>query len=176
MATLYATVADLKSILSSTDSGTGTAAELTDEQLTQALQAGSNRVSIYAGSTFDSSTPQAVPPPAFNDLTLDLAAFYATATYMKHKVITAQHPIMIRYKDAMALLESVRKGEVRLDPAVPGSVGAETGTVINRIPKIFTHDDSNTRISPVTGYLEVQTAWTGAGWEDLDSGGPVYQG
>ena len=42
--TLYASVADLRNVMSGTDSGTGTAAQLTDDQLTLALYAASNSV------------------------------------------------------------------------------------------------------------------------------------
>jgi phage gp36-like protein len=153
---LYATVAELQAVLGGTDSGTGTAAQLTTAQLTLALQAGTNRVSAYAGNTFDSSVPQAVPPPLLHDLTLDLAAFWATKTYLKHKEITAQHPVYIAYKDAMSLLEQVRDGKVRVDPVVVGGIGEEVGVVINRIPNIFTDEDSNVALSP-EGFLEAST-------------------
>jgi hypothetical protein len=154
MTTLYATIADLKAIMDGTDSGTGMAAQLTDQQLTLALQAASNRVSIYAGNVFDSSTPQAVPPDIFHDLTLDLAAFWATVTYLKNKAMPVDHPVMLRYKDAQAILLAVRDGNLRLDVQVPGSVGEETGVVINNIPNIFNGDDSNTTINPMTGGLQ----------------------
>ena len=62
MTILYATVADLREVLSGTDSGIGTPAQLSDLQLTQALTSASSRISVYAGSVYDSSSPQAVPP------------------------------------------------------------------------------------------------------------------
>ena len=85
--TLYATVADLQAVMASTDSGTGTAAQLTETQLTLALYAASNRVSVYAGNMFDSSSAEATPPAILHDLTLDLACFWATKTYLKYKAI-----------------------------------------------------------------------------------------
>src|SRR6266568_3836761 len=54
---LYATIPDLRLVLDSTDAGTGTAAQLSDAQLTLALAAASTRVSTYTGTVFDSSTP-----------------------------------------------------------------------------------------------------------------------
>jgi phage gp36-like protein len=176
--TLYATVADLQSVLSGTD-GTGTAAQLTPAQLTLALESASSRVSIYAGNTFDSSSPSALPPPAFHDLTLDLAAFYATAYYMKSKIIGVDHPVRIKYADAMQLLKDVRDGKVRLDPAIPGSVGDEIGVVINRIPNIFTEQNAGVRVNQQTTTLEAETSSYGAGWTRLDETGPMgpeYQG
>ena len=59
--TLYATVADLRNVMSGTDSGSGTAAALTDAQLDLALYAASNRVSVYAGNVYDSSVPPRRP-------------------------------------------------------------------------------------------------------------------
>jgi len=152
--TLYATVSDLRLIMDGTDAGTGTAAQLSDEQLTLALQAASNRVSVYAGSVYDSSTPQATPPDIFHDLTLDLAAFWATVTYRKSKAMAADDPVRLRYNDAQALLNAVRDGKLRLDVVAPGGVGQETGHVVNPLPPVFTPDDSNTATNPMTGALQ----------------------
>lgn len=175
---LYADVADLQSILSSTDSGVGSPAELSPTQLTLALQAATNRVSVYFGNVMDSSSAQADPPPIFHDLTLDLAAFYAWRIYLKGKAIPQDHPAYIAYKDAITTLTDARDGVLRLDPVVAGGIGEEVGVVINRIPNIFTGEDSNTRIDPGTGTLESDTPfWSprAEGW-DNDAGGPIYQG
>lgn len=177
--TLYASVADLRNVMAGTDSGTGTAAQLTDSQLTLALYAASNRVSVYAGNVFDGSSADAMPPPILHDLALDLAAFWATTTYLKNKEIGTTHPVYVKYQNAMQVLKDVRTGTVLLDPAPAPGIGSEVGQVINRIPPIFTGADSNTRISPVTGSLEADvplgqwtprgTDWNGAGssaWYD----------
>jgi phage gp36-like protein len=173
---LYATVDQLRSVMGGTDSGTGTAAQLTDTQLTLALQAGTNRVSAYVGNTFDSSSPQAEPPPILQDLTLDLAAFWALTTYIKNKEVTAQHPVYLKYKDAMSLLEDIRDGKVLAATPVPGSAGEATGTVINRIPNIFSDDDSNVAFNPGTNGLEASTPdWMWAPNNEM-SWGAEYQG
>jgi hypothetical protein len=174
--TLYASVADLRNVMSGTDSGTGTAAQLTDAQLELALYAGSNRVSVFAGNTFDSSGPDANPPAILHDLALDLAAFWAAKTYMKSKAIEPTSAVFIAYKDAMSLLEAVRDGKILLDPAPAPGIGSEVGVIINRVPPVFTGNDSNTRVSPVTGTLEADTPlgqWTprGTNW-----GGAWYEG
>jgi phage gp36-like protein len=175
--TLYASVADLRNELSGTDSGTGTAATLTDAQLELALYSASNRVSVYAGGTYDSSVPAAEPPPILHDLTLDLACFWAAKTYMKFKELTAQSTIYIAYQNAMQLLQDVRDGKITLGIGVAPGVGDATGTVINRIPRVFTGADSNTRISPVTGTLEADSPfWTPRTGGLVDSGGAVYEG
>lgn len=182
MATLYATTTDLRATLAGTDSGTGTAAALTDNQLTLALTSASNRISVFAGAVFDSSTPAAVPPDIFHDLCLDLAAFIATTTYMKSKVIGPTHPVWLRYTEAQKLLDDVRDGKLRLDIYAAGSTGQETAArIINRIPRIFTDANSNTRLDPVSGFLEPDTPYdmyrARSMWDDLGGGGgPVYQG
>jgi hypothetical protein len=179
--TLYASVADLRNVMSGTDSGTGTAAQLTDAQLELALYSASNRVSVFTGNVYDSSVPQAVPPPILHDLTLDLAVFWAWKTYMKSKGMTADHPAMIAYVNANAILEDVRDGKVTLNPGVAPGIGDQVGTVINRIPPVFTGRDSNTRIDVTTGTLEADSPfWTPrtGGLVDggLGVGGPLYQG
>jgi phage gp36-like protein len=174
--TLYASVADLRNVMAGTDSGTGTADQLTDAQLTLALYAASNRVSVYAGNVYDSSVPEAVPPPVLHDLTLDLACFWAAKTYLKMKEVTPQSPIYLAYRDAVQILQDVRKGVVLLDPAPAPGIGSEVGTVINRVPPVFTGNDSNVRISPVTGILEADTPigqWTARG-TNWDGGGSAW--
>ena len=176
---LYATVADLRLVLSSTDSGVGTPAQLDDQQLTLALYTASNRVSVYSGMLWDGSAPQWTPPPILHDLTLDLAAFYAWKTYLKGKSIATDHPAFIAYQNATQLLNDVRDGKVRLDVEAAGALGPQdSAVVINRIPPIFTGEDSNTRVG-LGGVLESDTPTglfgpRGLGWDG--SGGPVYQG
>lgn len=176
---LYASVADLREVLSSTDSGIGTPAQLSDEQLTLALYSASNRVSVYSGMLWDSSTSDWVPPPILHDITLDLAAFFAWKTYLKGKSIATDHPAFIAYQNATSLLNDVRDGKVRLDVEAAGALGPQdSATVINRIPQIFTGYDSNTRVNR-SGVLETDTPpgmWTprSLGWDN--DGGAMYQG
>jgi phage gp36-like protein len=177
--TLYASVDDLRQAMYGTDTGTGTAAQLTDQQLQLALYAGSNRVSVYAGNVYDGSTSAASPPAILHDLTIDLARFWADVTYLKHKAIEPTSPVYLAYKDAMSILQDVRSGKILLDPAPAPGIGQETGVIINRMPPVFTGRDSNTRIDPVTGTLEADVPfdqWAPMGDGSMLSGGPVYQG
>ena len=174
--TLYASVDDLKLALSGTDSGTGTAAQLNEQQLTLALYAASNRVSVYAGNVFDGSTAAANPPAILHDLTLDLACFWAAKTYMKSKAIEPTSPIFIAYTNAMQMLNDVRDGKILLDPAPAPGMGDEVGVVINRIPPVFTGRDSNVRIDPMTGVLEADSPFWTPRTGGLVDGGPVYSG
>lgn len=177
--TLYASVADLRAVMSGTDSGTGTAAQLTDAQLELALYSASNRVSVYAGNVFDSSTPEATPPAILHDLTLDLARFWAAVTYLKWKAVETTSPIYIAYMNATQILQDVRAGKILLDPVTAPGIGSETGVIINRVPPVFTGRDSNTRIDVTTGTLEADSPfWTPrtGGLVDGGGGGPLYQG
>jgi hypothetical protein len=175
--TLYATVADLRQVMSGTDSGKGTAAELTDAQLEIALYSASNRVSVYAGNVYDGSTAAANPPAILHDITLDLARFWATVTYLKHKSIETTSPTYIAYANAMQMLNDVRDGKILLDPAPAPGIGNETGTVINRIPAVFTGRDSNTRLDPITGTLESDSPyWTPRTGGLVGGGGAFYEG
>jgi hypothetical protein len=176
--TLYATTTDLQNVLNSTDQGAGTPSELNPTQLNLALTAASNMVSVYFGTIMDSSNAQAIPPDVFQTLTLDLAAFYAWKTYLKGKVMPNDHPAYIAYQTAMQMLKDARNGLLRLDPADAGGINQEVGTVINRIPTIFTGSDSNTRVSPLTGVLESDVPfgqWAPRG-DDSFQAGQVYQG
>jgi hypothetical protein len=153
---LYADLEDLRTVLSSTD-GSGTAAQLSDAQLTLALTAASTRVSTYSGTVWDSSTPAAVPPDIMHDLTLDLAAWWAATYYAKNKELGPQHPIVLRYNEAKAVLNDMRDGKIRPDTLAPGNPGAETGHVNNPLPCIFTGADSNTYWDPSSGTIEADT-------------------
>ena len=144
---LYASTDDLKLVLDSTDAGTGTAAQLSDEQLTMALTAASDRVSLYANTEFTDPVPSLI-----GSLTLDLASWWATTYYLKQKDMGANHPVQLRYTEAMKVLDAARKGEVNLlgpgADGVPDATGSAPGggKVINRIPAIFTGYDSNTKV------------------------------
>lgn len=174
--TLYASVADLRNVMSGTDSGTGTAAQLTDAQLELALYSASNRVSVFTGNIYDSSGPQADPPPILHDLTLDLAVFWAWKTYLKGKSMPPDHPAFIAYTNANAILMDVRDGRIALNVGVAPGVGDQVGTVINRIPPVFTGRDSNTRIDPTTGTLEADSPFYTPRTAGLFDLGATYQG
>lgn len=174
--TLYATVDDLRLVVSGTDSGSGTPAQLSTDQLTLALYRASNTVSVYAGNVFDGSTAAATPPAILHDLTLDLAAFFAWRTYLKGKAVPNDHPAYTAYAQAVQMLNDVRDGKILLDPAPAPGIGDETGTVINRIPPVFTGRDSNTRLDPVTGTLEADSPYWTPRTGGLVDQGALYQG
>jgi phage gp36-like protein len=140
---LYASIADLRLVLDSTDAGLGTGAQLSDEQLTLALQAGTDRVTTYAGTIYDPTPGTGNMPGLVRDLTLDISAWYATTYYLKHKGMDSNHPVVLRYAEAVKVLDQVRQGLVALDVATEAAASAR---IINRIPNIFTGEDSNTTV------------------------------
>jgi hypothetical protein len=139
---LYASETDLKLVLDSTDAGTGTAAQLSDEQLTLALQAATNRVTTYTDEVYNPADGSM--PGIIHDLTLDLAAWWATTYYLKHKEMPPTHPVQLRYDEAKKVLDDIRQGVINIDFAARGTQA--TPTVINKIPNIFTGEDSNTTV------------------------------
>jgi Bacteriophage Mu, Gp36 len=149
---LYATVPDLRLVLDGTDAGTGTAAQLSDQQLDLAIEAASTRINLYTGTVYDSSTTALVPPDPLKDLTLDLAAWWATTYYSKHKDLGPSHPVVLRYTEAMKVLQAIRAGEITINAVS----GAGSSRPTNLIPKIFTGADSNTYIDR-TGVLQADT-------------------
>lgn len=182
---LYCSVADLQQELEGTDGGIGTAAQLNNFQLNQAITSASNIVSAYAGNVFDvNQNANYTPPVLLHDLTLDLATWYAWTKYLKAKNMSGQHPIVLRYNHAMKVLGDVRDGKVRIDPDVPGSPGGETGHIRNPLlpagaTQIFSMNDSNTRLSAF-GDLEADTPadlYTPRLTDDWDvAAGSTYQG
>ena len=152
---LYASLSDLKLVLDSTDAGTGTAAQLTDAQLTLALTAATDRVTTYTGEVYNPAG--GTMPGIIKDLTLDLASWWATTYYLKQKDMPPASPVVLRYAEAVKVLEDIRAGRIQPGVGPPGSQGTVGGHVINRIPNIFTGDDSNTAVDPGTGTLYATT-------------------
>jgi len=147
--TLYAAVTDLRLVLDSTDAGTGTAAQLSDQQLTLSLQAASDRVEVYVGNSWAQASDA---PQVVGDLTLDLAAWWATTYYSKQKEMGPNHPVVLRYTEAKAVLEDIRKGVIDINVPVTAAGGAggpgDAADAVIHNPwdgQVFTLADSNTR-------------------------------
>jgi phage gp36-like protein len=143
---LYCTPADIKTNVAGTDAGTGTCAQLPDEQLTAAITQASTKVSAYIGTDYetDAATPTVTVPPLVVTLTIQLATFYATLTYRKGKDLSAFDPVYLAYQDAMRTLQDIISGLVEIDPTPPGDPPPAAGHVVQTIPAIFRHSDSGT--------------------------------
>ena len=147
MPVYYCTPTDIRENVGGTDSGTGTCAQLTDEQLTEAIGRASSKVSAYAGTTFepDASAPDVVVPDLIASLTVAIATYYATLTYRKSKDLSQWDPVVLGYQDALQTLKDIASGTIQVTPPDPGEP-SPTGAarVINTLPRTFTWEDSGT--------------------------------
>jgi phage gp36-like protein len=143
---LYCLPQDIRDNVAGTDNGTGTCAQLTDAQLTEAIGRASSKVSAYAGTTFepDASQPVVTVPSLIFGLTVQIATFYGTLTYRKGKDLSAMDPVMLGYTDAMATLTAIANGTIQVTPPDPGQPDTTPARVINQIPSIFRYEDSGT--------------------------------
>src|SRR4051794_29296313 len=113
----YSTVAEVRSALTpapNLTTGRGSAAELTDEQIADAIAEADSRIDSYIGGRY--VTPVAPLDPNANPLTYsnviaflsrDLAAYLATLTYRGNQDLTDNNPVYRRFADAMSLLIAV---------------------------------------------------------------------
>jgi phage gp36-like protein len=142
----YCQPSDIRDNVAGTDSGTGTCAQLTDDQLAAAIAKASSKISAYAGTAWepDADTPVVTIPDLIVTTTVQLATFYATLVYRKNRPLTVGDPVLLGYTDAMATLKDVISGNIVVAPVPPGEAPVAGGTVINTIPRIFHHSDSGT--------------------------------
>ena len=148
---------DIRQNVAGTDNGTGTCAALTDEQLAAAASQASAKVSAYAGTAWitDLNNPTVLVPDLIFTTTVQLATFYATLIYRKNRPLTPGDPVLLGYTDAIATLNAIVAGNIEVAPAGPGEAPAESGHVVQTIPRIFTGMDSGTVRN---GYGGIQAA------------------
>jgi phage gp36-like protein len=96
-----------------------TAANLTDEQINDAIEQADSRINGYLPSgytvptvTLENALVVAVPPIRY--WSRDIAAYLATLTFKRNKNVPADEPVRLRYDDAMAELLLVLKGQFEL--------------------------------------------------------------
>lgn len=144
MPVYYCQPSDIRSSVGGTDAGTGTCAQLSDGQLNEAIARAGAKVSSYAGTTWavDASNPVVTVPDLISSLTLAIATFYATLTYRKGKDLSAMDPVYLGYVDAMATLKDIASGLIQVAPTAPADPVSDSARVINKLPSIFTYEDS----------------------------------
>lgn len=142
----YCQPSDIRDNVAGTDSGTGTCAQLTDDQLAAAVAKASAKVSAYAGTAWmpDADTPSVVVPDLIFSTTVQLATFYATLVYRKNRPLVPGDPTLLGYTDAMLTLNAIIAGTIVVVPVPPGEAPVEGGHVINTLPRVFVHADSGT--------------------------------
>jgi hypothetical protein len=143
MPAMYCLPSDIRSNVAGTDDGTGTCAQLTDDQLNLAIAQAGAKVSAYVGSDFevDAANPVIVVPNLVFSITVQLATFYATLVYRKGKDLSAFDPVMLGYNDGIATLKDIVTGLIEVAPTPPGDPVYAPGHVINPV-KIFRYEDS----------------------------------
>src|ERR1017187_9726687 len=144
MTAMYCLPSDIRSNVAGTDDGTGTCAQLTDEQLSLAIAQAGAKVSAYVGTDFevDIANPVIVVPPLVFTIAVQLATFYATLTYRKGKDLSAFDPIYLGYVDATKTLTDIVTGVIEVAPTAPSDPVYAPGHVVNTVPKSFRYEDS----------------------------------
>lgn len=145
---LYCAPGDVRQLLTGLNQG-GTAAELTDVQLNAAILRASAKVSGWCGQQYGvDGGGNAVPiPGTIFSWTCAIAAYYATLTYRKGKPLDKDDPVSMMYEDVLDDLTAVSKGYVDPDPQTPDQNISSPGRVINKLPRIFTPENSGTSLS-----------------------------
>jgi hypothetical protein len=143
MTAMYCLPSDIRSNVAGTDDGSGTCAQLTDEQLNLAIAQASAKVSAYVGTDFevDAADPVVVVPELVFTIAVQLATFYATLTYRKGKDLSQFDPVMLGYNDGIATLKDIVTGLIEVAPTAPADPVYAPGHVINPV-KIFRYEDS----------------------------------
>lgn len=134
--TIYTTTALVRAVAARDPANTAaTLASLSDDQIQEAINDAAAQVDSALGFTFP--TPFTAPVPRQVGLiTRDIAVYQADMIYRQFKDYAPGNPILLRYQNAVTMLESLRSGKARLidwppagdviDQPVP-----EGGTILN---------------------------------------------
>ncbi len=113
----FITTTQLRDALAPDGNVVGTAAELGEGQLTDAINEAQNKVSAYVGDTFtDTNAPALV-----RDLVTALSIYYVTFRYRKGKPLSQYHPVVLRYADALLTLKDILDGNISVTPPLDTS-------------------------------------------------------
>lgn len=111
------------------DQPTGTAADLDDEQITDAINEADSTIDTYLSGQYVTPVAADPTPHPIDFWSRNIAAFNATLRFRQNQDLTDTDPVMIRYRATMAALIAVRDGKAVLEiPIVTGtasSIGAQ---------------------------------------------------
>lgn len=129
---VYLSLPELKASLANAGGvGARTAANLPDPRLQAHLDDATSTVLGRLARNFTVAAPDADPVPAGIDtlkgVISDVAAYTATLEYFGSQPVEERDPIVLRYQRALALLEQIAKGLIRLPGIEDSSSGAVTG-------------------------------------------------
>jgi phage gp36-like protein len=121
----YATIQSVRTALSAGGVLDGTsAASLPDEDVQDKIDEADALIDGYLTARYSQPIAGTVPPILLM-ISRDLAASYATITYLGSIPLQPTHPVQIKAASAMATLEKIRTGDVMLP--LPGA-GSEQRT------------------------------------------------
>ena len=131
----YTTAFDVRAVVARHPYSRGSAAELSDEQINDAISNAQSQVDGYLRRRY--TVPFADPIPALAvSLTVDIAAYLAGLNWYQETELLKDDPLALRYERAVALLKDIQAGEIDLDDGDGGAPDADTsgamGTPRNR--------------------------------------------
>jgi phage gp36-like protein len=139
----YTTVTDLRFALAPQGGqGPATAAQLSDNELADAISEAAQQVDARLGGLYTVPFPDGQVPPLVAQLTRDLAAYGATLTHRRFQPLADEHPVALRYEHAIALLKELASGKASLEGS-PAGVSTATGEAFVENPysgDLFTLD------------------------------------
>lgn len=116
----YTTIEDLRLALAPQgDQGPATAAALSDDELQDAIVEAGREVDARLGGRYTVPFNLDQAPPLVAQITRDLAAYSATLTHRRHHALADNHPVVLRYQAAKALLADLQTGKATLEGAGP---------------------------------------------------------
>lgn len=155
--TVYATVADVRTILTANDADTtGTAAELSDAKIQAEIDAAQAEVDARLSGRY--STPFVSTPPLVKSITVDIAGYRANLLYRQSQDLAAEDPMVLRYTAAQALLALLASGAADL-PGVGSGDGNSTGGTAS-----VRNQYAGTLFSPDDLGLGLAQSWGRRGW------------
>lgn len=134
----YCTSRDVRLALASVSkfSEKATAAELSDEQIDDAIAEAEGTVDMYLSKRYtvplNTTLTQATAPQPVRGMTRNIAAYLITLTHQMGKDLDESDPIRLRYAFTMEALRAVRSGEANLPEEFPG-IEAESGVFVGNL-------------------------------------------
>lgn len=148
---MFSTVQDVKNALAPSGVITGTAATLSDVQITDAINEADSTIRSMIGNIYSIPLlpvdPPTDPPTTYGQEPVrywsrDIAAFLATLTFKRNQDVSENDPVRLRFNLAMKSLQDIRDGKATL-PFPPADGDADAGAaVFNTVPHLFTPLDS----------------------------------
>ena len=131
----YATVTDVRLAVARDPSKPNSTAELSDDQLGEAIENAQSQVDGYLRGRY--TVPFLDPVPALaKSLVIDIAAYLAGLNWYQETELLGTDPLALRYARAIALLKDISMGDIDLDTGdgggpAPDSAGG-MGSPINQ--------------------------------------------